>query len=131
MDEWSDWIGLVAAIGMLLFGGGGVVVIFKQRADAKNGIREQNRSDIDSLNARAVAIVENQFNFLVTPLKEEVTQLKAEVKELKTEAESTRTKYWKAITHIRTLYAYIAKHMPTDVVTTPVPAPPEDLANDI
>ena len=127
----SEWILIAGALSMLLFGGGGVVAWMKQRRDAKAGVRQENRADVDSLNAQAIAIVENQFNYLVKPLKEEVDKLKGEVKELRTEAENTRTKYWKAITHIRVLYSWIAKHMPAEVEVTMVPAPPEDLADDI
>lgn len=127
----SEWLLIVGALGMFLFGGGGVIAWLRQRRDSKDGVRQENRADIDSLNAQAIAIVENQFNFLVKPLMEKVTGLERQVEELKTLAESTRTKYWKAIAHIRTLYAYIANHMPADVEQTKVPAPPLDLADDI
>lgn len=127
----SDWLAFIAAAGIFLFGGGGVIAWVKQRRDSKNGIKQESRADNDSLNAQAIAIVENQFNFLVKPLTEKVERLESQVKELTTEADSQRTKYWKAVTHIRTLYAWIAKHMPAEIETTIVPPPPVDLADDI
>lgn len=130
-NEISNTLALIAGIGMLLFGGGGVAAYIKQRRDSKSGVRQDNRADGDSLNARAIAIVESQFNFLVKPLQEKVTGLEESVTKLQLEIESTKSKYWKAVTHIRTLYAWIAKHMPADVETTIVPPPPVELAEDI
>lgn len=130
-NGFSDWLALVAGIGILLTGGGGVVAWMKQRRDAKNGIRQETRADEDSLNARAIAIVESQFTFLVKPLQEKVDELETKVKDLTTEVEAQKTKYWKAITHIRLLYSYIAKHMTNELETTPPPPPPAELAGDI
>jgi hypothetical protein len=130
-DELSDWLALGAAVGMLLFGGGGVVAWRKQHADAKNGVRNENRADVDSLNARAVAIVETQFNFLIQPLQEEVAGLKTEVKSLRIEVESYKTMYWKAVTYIRQLTGWIARHMPMELEQTEIPTPPVELLKDI
>ena len=127
----SDWLTILAAVGIFLTGGGGVVAFLKQRRDAKNGIRQESRADVDSLNARAVAIVESQFIFLVKPLQEKVTGLEQKVELLQTEVEAQKTKYWKAVTHIRNLYAYIAKHMTSELEKTPPPPPPAELAGDI
>lgn len=127
-----DWIAILTLVSTLLLGGGGVVAIYQARVGAKQGIREGNQKETDSLNARAIAIVETQFTFLVQPLQDKVVTLETRVQGLQTEIDTQRSKYWKAITHIRTLYSWIARHIPTDLdETTQVPAPPADLAGDI
>lgn len=127
----SDWLAIISVASIFLFGGGGVVAWMKQRRDSKNGVRQESRADNDSLNAQAIAIVENQFNYLVKPLTEKVDGLETKIKDLEAQVDKMTSKYWKAISFIRTLYAWIAKHMPSDVETTLVPAPPTELVDDI
>lgn len=128
----SDWVAVVAAVAMILFGGGGIGAWLKQRHDQKNGVRQENRADVDSLNARAVAIVESQFNYLVKPLQDRIQSLTDDVTRLDTEVRLHRALYQSALELIRTLYAWIARHMPSDLVeTTEIPKPPADLVNDL
>lgn len=111
-----------------LFGGGGVVAFLRARDDNKRGVRGDTRADTDSLSARAVAIVESQFTFLVKPLQDKVDGLETKVTHLQEEADKQRAKYWSAITYIRKLYGWIAYTHPNNV---DFPQPPEDLADDI
>lgn len=126
----SDIAVIFTAVGVLLFGGGGVVAWVKQRRDSKNGVRQENRADVDSLNARAIAIVETQVEYLIKPLTEKVKGLETDVAILRTEVQNAKTKYWKAVNHIRNMYAWIAKNHSPDIAAT-VPPPPAELADDI
>lgn len=128
-DSWSEWMGIVSAIGLVLFGGGGVVAWFRLRDDSKKGVRQDNRSDSDALNAQAVALVENQFNYLVKPLQEELDRVGQVVVELKAEVKSHKAKYTLAIAHIVALYAWIKQHVPGDEKVPP--PPPDILAEDL
>lgn len=128
-ETFSDWLSIATVIGMVLFGGGGVIAWFKLREDSKKGVRQENRSDSDSLNAKAVAIVEMQFNYLVKPLQSELDSVRNKVEQLQMEVASHKARYDLAIAHIRKLYAWFAAHLPgTDKVPPP---PPIELAGDI
>lgn len=126
----SDWVAWITALAMLLFGGGGVAAWVKQHRDGKNGVRQETRAETDSLNARAVAIVETQFTFLVEPLRSEVESLRKELKDLKSETKTYQTLYQISVDYIRTLYSWIARHMPPDIEQTQIPAPPDELAGE-
>jgi len=130
-DEWNEWIALISGIAILIFGGGGVVAWIKQRSDARLGVRQENRSDTDSLNARAVAMLETQFNYLVKPLQDKVGGLETEVASLKEEVETHAALYKIAVKHIKVLYNWIARHMPSELDPTEIPAPPTELVNDL
>lgn len=135
----AEWVAYISAAAMLLFGGGGLASYLKQRKDSKNGVRQENRADNDSLNIRAVAMLETQFNYLVKPLEGrivsltlEVTALETEVKSLEKEVKAHRTLYLIAVDHIRTLYQWITRHIPTDVYEhTEIPKPPEAIFGDV
>ena len=128
-NEWSSWISVITAIGLFLFGGGGIIAWFRLRDDSKKGVRQDNRSDSDALNAQAVALVENQFNYLVKPLQDELTRVNVKVVELTAEVKSHRAKYTLAIAHIVALYAWIKHHVPGDEKVPP--PPPDILAEDL
>lgn len=135
----AEWVAYISAFGMLLLGSGGIASYIKQHRDAKNGVRQENRADNDSLNVRAVAMLETQFNYLVKPLEtrittltSEVSLLEAEVKSLEKEVKAHRTLYLLAVDHIRTLYAWISRHIPSDVYEgTEIPKPPEQIVGDL
>lgn len=135
----AELVAYITALGMLLLGGGGLSSYIKQRKDIKNGVRQENRADTDSLNVRAVAMLETQFNYLVKPLEiristltSEVSLLEAEVKSLEKEVKAHRTLYLIAVDHIRTLYSWISRHIPTDVYEgTEIPKPPEQIVGDL
>jgi len=112
----------------LVFGGGGIAALIKARADKRKGIREDSRADVDSLNARAIAISQAQFDLLVTPLKTEVVELKSEVKNLRAEVDAQKDKYWDAVTYIRAVLLWISRHFPD---RTDFPQPSANLAEDI
>lgn len=119
---------IVIGILTILFGAGGVVAFYKARVDSRKGVREDSRADVDSLNARAIAISQAQFDLLVTPLKTEVGELKMEVKTLRDEVEAQKNKYWDAVTYIRAILLWISRHFPD---RTDFPQPSADLAEDI
>ena len=128
----ADWVGVIAAAAMIFFGGGGIGAFIKQRHDSKNGVRQENRADVDSLNSRTVAILESQFNYLVKPLQDSVAGLRDDVTRLDQQVKMHRALYLSAIEHIRTLYAWIARHIPSDISeTTDVPKPPSELVEDL
>lgn len=126
--ETNLWAVAIPVIAMGVFGGGGLVAYLKNRSDAKRGIHQETRADTDALNARAIAIVESQFQYLVKPLQDKVEGLETKVATLEIEAELQRNKYWGAIRYIRKLYAW-ASTQPVDRGTMPQPS--EDLAKDI
>lgn len=119
---------VLLAILTVVFGGGGVAALIKARADRRKGVREDSRADVDSLNARAIAISQAQFDLLVTPLKNEVGELKTEVRELKTEVDNQKNKYWDAVTYIRSILVWLSRHFPD---RTDFPQPSSSLAEDI
>lgn len=135
----AEVVTYITALGMLLLGGGGLTSYLKQRRDSKNGVRQENRADNDSLNVRAVAMLETQFNYLVKPLESristltsEVSLLEAEVKSLEKEVKTHRTLYLLAVDHIRTLYAWIARHIPAETYEdTEIPKPPQQIVGDL
>ena len=131
LDEWNEWVALVSAIAVILFGTGGVVAWLRQRQDAKQGVRQENRQDTDSLNARAVAMLETQFNYLVQPLQKKVDGLEADVARLNEEVKTHAALYQMAVKHIKVLYNWIARHMPNELDTTEIPAPPAELVADL
>lgn len=135
----AEYVAYITALGMLLLGGGGLSSYLKQRKDGKNGVRQENRADNDSLNVRAIAMLETQFNYLVKPLENriasltsEVSLLELEVKSLEKEVKAHRTLYLLAVSHISTLYSWISRHIPTDVYEgTEIPKPPEEIMGDL
>ena len=131
LDEWNEWVALVSAIAVILFGTGGVVAWLRQRQDAKQGVRQENRQDTDSLNARAVAMLETQFNYLVQPLQKKVDDLETDVTRLNEEVKTHAALYKMAVKHIKVLYTWIARHMPNELDQTEIPAPPVELAADL
>lgn len=135
----SEWIATVSTIVLLLFGGGGVAAFFKQRQDSRNGVRQENRADVEALNVRAVAMIETQFNYLVKPLQgridsqeQELGAFRVEVKNLEREVRLHRNLYLTALEHIRTLYSWILRHMPSHILDdTEIPKPPQVLKEDL
>lgn len=125
------WLGPVITLLMGLAGGGGIVAWFRLRHDKRIGVAQQEVAEDDALAKRWQAIIETQTKVLLEPMKQELADVKAEVREVKGELETSRKKYWSAVTHIRTLYNWIARHMPDGLDHTQVPAPPAALAEDI
>ena len=124
----NPWAIIIPLLAAGFFGGGGIVAFIRSRDDAKKGIRQESRADIDSLNARAVAIVESQFQYLVKPLQDKVEGLEKRIESLSRDNEVQRNKYWQAIRFIRKLYTWISVHYPDRI---DVPQPPAEISDDV
>jgi hypothetical protein len=124
----GDWATIIGAVTLLLFGGGGVAAWLKQRQDNKNGVRQENRSDTDSLNARAVALVESQFNYLVKPLQEKLGHMEVELEKLRADLKVNQKLYRLAAEYIQVLLGWIALKLPDAHDRPPIPV---ELAEDV
>ncbi|QGJ88900.1 hypothetical protein PBI_TEAMOCIL_46 [Microbacterium phage Teamocil] len=124
------WLTPLIAIGTLLLGSGGVVAWRRLTHDKRIGVAQQETAEDDALSNRWKAIIETQTKVLLEPMQAQIASLTREVGEVKVELEASRRKYWSAITHIRTLYNWIARHLPEDIEST-APPPPAVLAEDI
>lgn len=125
----SPWLPVLIALVTGLLGSGGVAAWFKIRQDKRLGIAAQEVVEDDALANRWKAIIETQTKALLEPMSKRLSDLESEVAHLKVELEQSRRKYWSAIAYIRTLYNWIARHLPEE--QTQVPAPPANLAEDI
>lgn len=125
------WLGTAITILSLALGGGGIAALFKIRHDKRMGIAQQEVAEDDALSNRWRAIIETQTKVLLEPMQKRLADVEIEVGTLKTELATSRRKYWSAISHIRTLYTWISRHMPEDIEQTQIPAPPATLAEDI
>lgn len=125
------WLAPTIAVLTLLLGGGGIAALFKVRHDKRIGVAQQETAEDDALSNRWKAIIETQTKVLLEPMRTELGEVKAEVRALRVDLETSRRKYWSAISHIRTLYTWISRHMPPDIETTQIPEPPATLAEDI
>lgn len=130
------WVGIVIAAFTGIGGGGGVAAILKARSDRQLGIDAGELAEDNALTERWKQLATAQVQLLMEPLRAEVSRLGAEIEKVKAESERVkaesevaRTRYWKAISYVRTLNSWIAKHV-TDSTLTP-PPPPADLADDI
>lgn len=97
--------------------------------------RRRYRADAHLIEAQALATEEETKDVhwerqvrtltehIIEPLREEVGGLRAEVRQLRAEVDVVRTRYWRAITHIRTLIAWAGAlgHSPDELP----PSPPE------
>ena len=115
--------------------GGGLLVWVKIGPEIRKLRAEAKRVDVDAAVAedRAedehwAAIVRAQTEAVVQPLRQEVTDLRTEVASLRTEVELVRTRYWRAISHIRSLMTWIHRHH-TDPAGLPTAA--AEIAPDI
>ena len=127
----SPWLPVLIALVTGLLGSGGVAAWLKIRHDKRVGIAAQEVIEDDALSNRWKAIIETQTKSLLEPMQKRLADLEGEVEKLKGDLEASRRKYWSAIAHIRTLYNWIARHLPDDLEQTQVPAPPATLAEDI
>jgi len=125
------WVTPVIAILTMVFGGGGIAAWVKVRYDKRLGVAQQETAEHDSLASRWRAIIETQTKALLEPMTLRIGTLEGKVSTLESELAASRRKYWIAISHVRTLYAWISRHMPEDVEQTQVPAPPATLVDDI
>ena len=129
-EAWP-WLTPVIAIGTLLLGGGGVAALIKARSDSRQGVAQQETAEDDALSNRWKAIIEVQTKSLLEPLQTRLHEVEGTVARLEKDLQESRRKYWSAISHIRTLYTWIARHMPDDIEHTQIPNPPAVLAEDV
>jgi hypothetical protein len=98
--------------------------------DVEAAVAEKEGDDehLAALTARWRELVAAQTEEIVQPLRAEVGALRGEVATLRAEVEAVRTRYWRAITHVRALLAWIHRHH-----TQPdeLPLPPVEIAADI
>lgn len=125
------WLTPLIAISTLVLGSGGVVAWRRLTHDKRIGVAQQETAEDDALSNRWKAIIEAQTKSLLEPLQSRLRDVEAKVGDLETELAASRKKYWSAVAYIRTLYNWIARHLPEDIEQTQVPAPPAILAEDI
>lgn len=111
----------------------GLSAILLWRHQARKIAAEARKLDVDAdvaadagEDAHWQAIIAAQAEAIIAPLRTEVEELRVEVRKLRDEVETHRTRYWRAITYIRTLLAW-SRHPST----SDVPPPPAELAVDI
>lgn len=100
------------------------------RSDVEAAVAEDRAEDdhTAALTARYRELIAEQTEALVQPLRDEVTTLRVEVAKLRSEVELARTRYWRAIAHIRALLAWIHRHHPEPAG---LPTAPGEIADDI
>lgn len=125
------WLQPALAVAALLLGSGGVVAWRRLTLDKRIGVAQQEVTEDDSVANRWKAIIEAQTKTLLEPMVTRIGTLESKVTTLETELETSRRKYWSAVTYIRGLLTWIARHLPPDIETTTVPQPPAGLAEDI
>lgn len=125
------WLTPAIAILTLVLGGGGIAALLKVRHDKCIGVAQQETAEDDALSNRWKSIIEAQTASLLEPMARRLATLEESVGKLEADLALSRRKYWSAISHIRTLYNWIARHLPDDIAQTQVPAPPATLAEDI
>ena len=130
-DPSMPWLTPLIAISTLLLGSGGVVAWRRLTYDKRIGVAQQETAEDDALSNRWKAIIEAQTKSLLEPLQTRLRDVEAKVGDLETELAASRKKYWSSVAYIRTLYNWIARHLPEDIEQTQVPAPPAILAEDI
>lgn len=132
----TEWLVPVTMIFGLLFGGGGLTALLKVWWDKKHGVAQTEILEDDALAGRWQHLIETQTKMLLDPLKSRLTEVESKVDFLEKELALSRSKYWKAIAHIRALLIWITKHEKDldhdDPKTAPFPpAPPSEILMDL
>lgn len=125
------WLGPLIAIGTLLVSSGGIVAWRRLQHDKKVGVAQQETMEDDALSNRWRAIIESQTKSLLEPMTARLQTLETKVQSLEQELEASRRKYWSAVSYIRILLTWIARHLPPDIEATSVPTPPANVTEDI
>lgn len=133
---------LQAILWVLIGGGGfaGVAAVYRAVADRSQGVSSHELAEDEAISARWKSIIDTQVEALIKPLKDELSRIKSENSEamasMKQEQETMRTdlrnihaKYWRAISHIRSLLLWISRNAPG--VDTSLPQPAEEIMKDI
>jgi hypothetical protein len=127
--EPSVWLTPLIAIAALLIGGGGVASWYRIRVDKALGVASQEVNEDDALVGRWERIIKAQTESLVQPLQTRLKEVEDKVQKLELELTVTKTKYWRAIAHIRSLISWIKHH--ASHVEAPTPTPPMEIIEDI
>lgn len=129
--ESPQWLGPLITVVTLLFGAGGIVAWRRLTHDKKMGVAQQEVAEDDALANRWKAIIEAQTKSLLEPMTTRLADVEAKVKALEGELEASRRKYWSAVSYIRILLTWIARHMPDNIENTSIPTPPANVTEDI
>lgn len=127
----SPWMPVVIAVVTGLLGSGGVAAWLKIRHDKRIGVASQEVAEEEALSNRWRAIIETQTKALLEPMQKRLADVEVELALMKQELEASRRKYWSAISYIRTLLTWIARHIDSDIENTEVPKPPTNVVEDI
>lgn len=137
MTWWQTVLSIVGALG----GATTLVTLATLGPTIRRARAEARRADVDATvaedsaeDAHWRALLQAQVELVVQPLREEIARLGREVEAARADAAAARaevtqhrTRYWRAITYIRTLLSLLARHAPHAIV----PAPPPEISTDI
>lgn len=100
----------------------------RYRADARLVEAQALATEEETKDAHWERQVRILTGHIIEPLRAEVGGLRAEVRQLRAEVDVVRTRYWRAITHIRTLIAWAGAlgHSSEEL-----PPPPPEIGADI
>jgi hypothetical protein len=130
-DSSIPWLSPAITIFTLLAGTGGFVAWRRLAHDKKMGVAQQEVAEDDALAKRWQAIIEAQTKALLEPMTLRLKDVEDKVKLLEGELEASRRKYWSAVSYIRILLTWIARHMPDNIEATSIPTPPANVTEDI
>jgi hypothetical protein len=131
----NGWVVAVAIIGALGGLGGAAALItvgpnvLKIRAEARKAHGEVEIAVAEHEDTHLLDIIRTQTEALVNPLTQRVKDLDARVKDLETALAASQRLSQTAIGFIRTLLAWINKHLLD--VTEPVPPVPAELLKEL
>ena len=125
------WLGPLITVVTLLFGAGGIVAWRRLSHDKKIGVAQQEAAEDDALANRWKQIIDAQTATLLEPMTRRLVVLEEKVSTLEGELEASRRKYWSAVSYIRILLTWIARHLPPDIEQTAIPTPPANVTEDI
>jgi hypothetical protein len=114
-----------------LLGAGGIVAWRRLSHDKKIGVAAQETAEEDAEATRWRSIIETQTKSLLEPMQKQLTEHAAKIQQLEQELAVSKRKYWVAIAYIRTLLAWLNRHLPDDMENTLVPETPAALAEDV
>lgn len=135
MNPASPLFAVLSIGGSIVTIAGGLIVWIKVGPEIRKLSADARKVDVDAAvaedaadDAHWKAIIAAQTEALVQPLREEVVQLRGDVASLRSEVELVRTRYWRAIAHIRGLLTWIHRTHPD---SPGLPIPPAEIAADI
>ena len=130
-EELPAWVSIAIWVVTFLFGSGGIAALIKSRHDRNMGIAQQELSEDIASDSRWERLIEVQTKSLLEPLQKRLVEVEGKVESLENELAASRRKYWMAVSYIRQLLIWIAKHLPDDLEDTRVPDAPNTIIEDI